>query len=69
MENWQSPELIFNQSHARLFELDEQDILCIYVCHVSIDRQVDYGQTQVKSLLLISSIFDAMNFQHFWGKA
>ena len=28
---WQSPELIFNQSHARLFELDEQDILCIYV--------------------------------------
>ena len=39
---WQSPELIFNQSHARLFKLDEQYILCIYVCHVSIDRQVDY---------------------------
>ena len=25
-----------------------------------------YGPTQVKCWLLISSIFDAMNFQHFW---
>ena len=26
----------------------------------------DYGPTQVKSRLLSSSIFDAMNFQHFF---
>ena len=28
----------------------------------------DLGPTQVKCLLLISSIFDAMNFQHFLEK-
>ena len=30
------------------------------------DRYIHFGPTQVKYWLSISSIFDAMNFQHFW---
>ena len=32
----------------------------MYIVHMHV-----YGPTQVKCRLLISSIFDAMNFQHF----
>ena len=30
------------------------------------DEFTDFGPTQVKCRLLISSIFDAMNFKHFY---
>ena len=33
----------------------------MYIVHMYV-----YGPTQVKCRLLISSIFDAMNFQHFY---
>ena len=61
LQNWWQSGVFFYFLYSML---DFLLPILIFLLHTNMVSY--YGPTQVKSRLLISSIFDAMNFQHFF---